>query len=38
MARSSDKNAHRFKRKNGKQFVMEITIERTVKFAKVAWT
>ena len=40
MARSSDKNSHRFEtEKNGKQFVMGITmIESPVKFAKVAWT
>ena len=34
MARSSDKNSHQFERKNDKSFVMGITIERTVKFAK----
>ena len=36
MAGSSDKNSQRFEKK-GKQFVMGITIESTVKFAKVAW-
>ena len=37
MARSSDKNSQRSEKK-GKQIVMGITIERAVKFAKVAWT
>ena len=36
MTRSSDKNSRRFERNNGKRFVMGITIESTVKFAKVA--
>ena len=39
MAQSSDKNSHGFERKMAnKKIVMGITIERTVKFAKVAWT
>ena len=45
MTRPSDKNLRRFQRnmasvpkKYGKQFVMGITIESTVKFSKVALT
>ena len=37
MARSSDKNSHRFARKMNKQFVTGITFESTVKFSKEAW-
>ena len=37
MARSSDENLRRFKRKMTKRFVMEITNESTVNVAKVAW-
>ena len=36
MTRSSDKNLYRFEKKNGIRFVTGITIESTVKFAKVA--
>ena len=38
MARSSDENLHRFKRKMTKRFVMGIINESTVNVAKVAWT
>ena len=37
MTRSSEQNSS-VRMKYGKQFVMGITIESTVKFAKVAWT
>ena len=38
MARSSDENLRRFKRKITKGFVMGITNGSTVNVAKVAWT
>ena len=38
MTRSSDKKIASVGQKNDKQFVMGITIEGPVKFAKVAWT
>ena len=38
MARSSDENLSRFKRKMIKRFVMGITNKSTVNVAKVAWT
>ena len=37
MTMSADKIAS-VRKNNGKQFVMGIAFERTVKFAKVAWT
>ena len=38
MARSSDENLRRFKRKMTKRFEMRITNESTVNVARVAWT
>ena len=38
MTSSSDKKFASVRKKYGKRFVMGITIESTVKFAKVAWT
>ena len=38
MKRSSDKKFTSVRKKYGKRFVMGITIESIVKFAKVAWT
>ena len=38
MTRSSDKKIASVGKKNDKQFVIGITIESSVKFAKVAWT
>ena len=38
MTRSSDKKIASVRKKYGKRFVMGVTIERTVKFAKVAMT
>ena len=38
MTRSSDRKIASVRKKNGKRFVTGITIESTVKFAKVAWT
>ena len=38
MTSSSDKNFASVRKKYGKRFVMGITIDSTVKFAKVAWT
>ena len=38
MTMPSDKNSRRFERNMANDSVMGITIESTVKFAKVAWT
>ena len=38
MTRPSDKKIAAVRKKCGKRFAMGITIESTVKFAKVAWT